>query len=72
MVITFGGKIKDYRIWGGNMSMALINGCKGAMTGKDKPPGRLVLIDEATKDGKKALRNINEWGYSEILLSVID
>ena len=74
-VISFGVKAKDYRIWARRfMSMGSIKGYRGVMTGKDTPPGHLVVIDESTKDRKKQLRlrNANERGYSELLLSVSD
>ena len=74
-VISFRGKAKDYRMWGRKfMSLASIKGYKGVMTGKEKPPGDLVDIDETKKDGQEEmrLRNANERGYSELLLSVSD
>ena len=74
-VIIFGGKAKDYRMWTRKfMSLASIKGYKGIMTGKEKPPGHLVDIDELKKDGKEEmrLRNANERGYSELLFSVSD
>ena len=44
------------------MPLASIKGYKGVMTGKEKPPGHLVDIDESMKDGKEELRlrNTNE------------
>jgi hypothetical protein len=74
-VISFGGKAKDYRIWARKiMSLASIKGYKRVMTGKEKPPGHLVDIDESKPEGKEQLRlrNANERGYSELLLSVSD
>ena len=74
-VISFRGKAKDYRMWARKfISLASIKGYKGVMTGKEKPPGHLVDINESTKDRKEKLRlrDMNERGYSELLLSVSD
>ena len=56
------------------ISIRSIKGYKGIMTGKDPPPGHLVVIDESTKDRKEQLRlrNANERGYIKLLLSVSD
>ena len=74
-VISFRGKDKDYSLWARKlMSMGSIKGYKGVMTGKETPPSHLDVLDESTKDGKEKLRlrNTNERGYSELLLSVSD
>ena len=49
------------------MSIATIKGYKGIMTGKDKPPGHVYMIDESAKSGKskKVLRKGKEKTYRE-------